>query len=176
MLPSGDAKEVAGDGPIEIRFGPHSSESISSFVAFEVSARVQQAERRICFVLNLPLVGGPSDRKDRLLRNLMKDSKTLLRFLLLLLSDDPERLFEEMSHLANNSENNSLRGSTDLLPLLEHLLRALDRSPERLDHVQRLIEDLRRTPEGRSILPADLELVWEPIHRVLRPVVSDEGA
>ncbi|HKQ50442.1 MAG TPA: phospholipase D family protein [Phycisphaerae bacterium] len=172
MLPAADAKSIEGDCPLQLRFGPHASESISSFVAFEIVARVRQAEQRVRFVLNLPLVGAPTDRQDRLLRDLLKDSRTLLRLLLMMLADDPERLFGEMKDFIIDPNNGSSRRSDDLLPLLEHLLRALDRSPEKLEHVHRLIEDLRRTPEGMSILPADFELVWDPIRRVHRPTVT----
>ena len=61
------------------------------------------------------------------------------------------------------------------MPLLEHLLRALHRSPDKLDQVHRLIEDLRRTPEGRSILPPELDSVWEPINRVRNASVAATG-
>jgi hypothetical protein len=35
-----------------------------------------------------------------------------------------------------------------------------------------LIEDLRKTPEGRLILPPELEDVWGPIGRVRAPTVN----
>ncbi|MBL9000462.1 MAG: phospholipase D family protein [Phycisphaerae bacterium] len=165
MLPASDAKSLGTAARAALSFGPHAADSISSFVSFAVTARVGNIERASQFVLNLPLSGAPPDRKERLLRDLLRDSRTLLRFLLLLLSDDPERLFEELKEIASTPEGAAGHQRADHLPLLEHLLRALHQSPERIDQVQRLIDDLRKTPEGRSILPHELEDVWGPIGR-----------
>lgn len=177
MLPSADAKVVESGKPVQARFGPHAPESISSFVVFDVAAKIGNAEHAAQFVLNLPLIGAPTDRKERLLRDLLKDTKTLLRFLVLLLSDDPEQLFDELRNLAKNSDADASRGSEDSLPLLEHMLRALHHSPYKLDQVHRLIEDLRKTPEGRSILPPELDSVWEPINRARHlSVTSTSGS
>lgn len=164
-LPSGQV--------IKATFGPHAIQSVSSFISFEVSAKVGEAERTEAFVLNLPLVGAPADRKERLLRDLLSDSRTLIRFLLMLLSDDPERLFNELRELAADSAANGAAPSHDGLPLLEHMLTALHRSPGKLDQVQRLIDDLRKTPEGRSILPPELEAVWGPIGQVRREIANN---
>jgi hypothetical protein len=172
MLAPADARPLDAGRTVALAFGPHATESISSFVSFAITARVGSQECSSQFVLNLPLLGAPPDRRDRLLRDLLSDPRTLLRFLLLLLADDPERLFEELRELASGEGAGAGRQNGDLLPLLEHLLRALHRSPERIDHVHRLIEDLRKTPEGRLILPPELEDVWGPIGRVRAPTVN----
>ena len=49
------------------------------------------------------------------------------------------------------------------LPVLESMIRALARDPERLDHVERLIKSLAASEEGRALIPDDLESVWAPI-------------
>ncbi|MFO0821178.1 MAG: phospholipase D family protein [Pirellulales bacterium] len=178
MLPSVDAQVVENGKAMGARFGPHAPESVSSFVVFEVVAKVGAAENATQFVVNLPLIGAPSDRQERLLQDLLKDSRTLLRFLMLLLSDDPEHLFDEIRGIGKSTDSDSEKRTNELLPLLEHLLRALHQSPDKLGQVHRLIEDLRKTPEGRSILPAELELVWEPINRAREQIVasgSDPG-
>jgi len=168
-----EARALPSGQVIKATFGPHAIQSVSSFISFEVSAKVGEAERTEAFVLNLPLVGAPADRKERLLRDLLSDSRTLIRFLLMLLSDDPERLFNELRELAADSAANGAAPSHDGLPLLEHMLTALHRSPGKLDQVQRLIDDLRKTPEGRSILPPELEAVWGPIGQVRREIANN---
>jgi hypothetical protein len=55
------------------------------------------------------------------------------------------------------------RRDVSWLPLLEDLLRVLARSPERLREVHRLIEDLKKSPAGRKVLPDGFPEVWEPI-------------
>jgi hypothetical protein len=166
MLSSSSARSLEVGQPIAATFGPHAPESISSFVSFEVTGKIRGAQRTEHFVCNLPLDDAPSDRRERLLRDLLRDSRTLLRFLLMLLSNDPERLFEELRELSGDSVGAEGRSGGDMLPLLEHMLAALHRDPEKLDQVHRLIEDLRKTPEGKSILPPELEVIWEPIRRV----------
>lgn len=166
MLSPTHARDLRAGALVSESFGPHAIQSISSFVAFEVSAKVGEAEHTETFVLNVPLLNAPSDRKEHILRHLLRDSRTLVRFLLLLLSDDPESLFNELREMSLSTQTTTRGNALDGLPLLEHLLEALHSNPARLDQVQRLIADLRRTPEGCEILPPELEAIWEPIHKV----------
>jgi hypothetical protein len=166
MLSQMHARDLRAGALVSESFGPHAIQSISSFVAFEVSAKVGEAEHTETFVLNVPLLNAPTDRKEHILRHLLRDSRTLVRFLLLLLSDDPESLFNELREMSLSTQTTARGNAFEGLPLLEHLLQALHSNPARLDQVQRLIADLRRTPEGREILPPELEAIWEPIHKV----------
>jgi hypothetical protein len=43
------------------------------------------------------------------------------------------------------------------------MVRTLARDPGRLDHVARLVADLRARPEGRELLPDGFEQVWDSI-------------
>ena len=43
------------------------------------------------------------------------------------------------------------------------MVRALNRSPQSLDHIGRLIADLERTEEGRKLLPEGLSELWPAI-------------
>ena len=175
MLSANSARPVPLNVPFQLSFGPHAAESISSFVAFEVVASLADINQKCSFVLNLPLVGAPSDRREQLLQSLMKDTKTLLRFLMLLLSDDPESLMKELLHAGLQSHSDKNHNSEDSFPLLEQMLLALQNSPEKLLQIQRLIEDLSRNAEGRSILPEDFQTIWEPIQRVAATMQKSSG-
>lgn len=60
MLASPDARLIeSGHLDSAAAFGPHVSESISSFVSFEVMSKVRDAEHAEQFVLNLPMVVHP---------------------------------------------------------------------------------------------------------------------
>lgn len=163
-LSAGDMVTIPIGDSAAVDFGERAEESITSFFAFEATARVGTAERCSAFVVNVPLAGAPADRKERVLRSLLKDSKTLLRYLLLLLADDPEAMFQELRE--PGGEHSSWSADGHWMPLLEQLLRALDRSPDRVEQVQRLIEDLRRTPEGQQLVPPALDSILGPISRV----------
>jgi hypothetical protein len=139
-----------------------SLEALTSFIAFEVTTR--EPERSEVFVLNVPLLGAPFDRRERLLRSFIKDRQRLMRFLLFLLADDAE-LADAMGTkrgvpgtLADAEDVSRSNGA-----LLETLLRTLHRSPERLDAVARLVDDVRRQPDAADLLPPSFEQIWEPI-------------
>jgi hypothetical protein len=116
-------------------------------------------------VLNVPLDGAPADRQGRLLLALLRNRAQLLRYLLMLLADDEDdarRLVEALDDSARGRHADGGNGAFGL-PLLEPLLQALDRRPERLDQIARLLDDLRRTPEGREPVSDQFLSVWEPI-------------
>ena len=51
--------------------------------------------------------------------------------------------------------------------LLDDLVRTASRDPERLKPVRRLIDDLRRTEEGRRVVPDELFAVWAAVEEAL---------
>jgi len=144
------------------RLGPLSVEALTTFVAFELITTEGSRTATTRFVLAVPLSGVPEDRDARLLRNLLHDRHEVLRYLFLLLAGDSEDPLTLLEALGAQRGSRSERGAAGL-PLLEALLRALDRNPEKIDALGRFIEDLRRTPEGRELLPPDLEAVWAPV-------------
>src|SRR5207249_10492320 len=64
-----------------------SFESLTAFFAFEALGKRGKATLARRFVLNLPLRGAPADRKERILRYLLRDQRQVLRFILYLLGD-----------------------------------------------------------------------------------------
>jgi hypothetical protein len=159
----GSAVELVGKQVAE--FSSLALEDISSFFAFEATVTTAGRSASARFVLNLPLLDAPPGRMDRILRSLLKNRDQLLRFLLFLLADtrDGSRNGSILPMLARppGKENGSASGLH--LPLFEVLVQTLYRDPSRLDHVARLVEDLRRTDEGAALLPESFESVWEPI-------------
>ncbi|HEX8163557.1 MAG TPA: phospholipase D family protein [Pyrinomonadaceae bacterium] len=154
---TGDSGEVATLGPV-------SFEAITSFFAFEVSATDGERQAAARFVLNVPLEGAPSDRQERILRSLLKSKDSVLRFILFLLAEggaDTAAIL--LAARARLSGKESRGGNGFEFPLFEILVRALDRDPAKLDQVARLVNDLRKSPEGRQLLPEGFDSVWEPV-------------
>ena len=139
-----------------------SLEGLTAFFAFRVS--VGSPERTDVFVLNVPLSGVPADRRERLLRSFIKDSRRLMRFLMFLLADDSELADVFGSPLTRGE---GAVGTADAAQsngaLLESLLRSLHRSPQRLDAVARLLADIKAEPEAQELLPAGFDDIWQPI-------------
>jgi hypothetical protein len=147
-------------------FENQSFPSLTAFFAFRVDIARGSKKLSSRFVLNLPLVGVPVDRQERLLRHLLRDRGQVLRLLLLILADvEGAELGEaDVRRLLVDAEPST--GFLYSAALLEPLLRALARDPQRLDEVARLVDDLGRTTEGQALLPEGFHRVWDPIWTV----------
>jgi hypothetical protein len=144
-------------------FSPVSFEALTGFWAFEISAEVSGQSGATRFALNLPLLGAPADRRERLLRSLLKDREQVLRLLLLLLSGEDVAAGNIAQVLQGTVAGLADPGAAGGFPLLEALLRAYEHDPRRLDDIARLVADLQSTPEGRALLPEGFDAVWAPI-------------
>ena len=160
-----ESVDLEGTGAGQLcTFDPVSFQAITSFFAFTLTAQHEGQTAGSKFALNLPLVGAPADRAERLLRYMLGDKEQVLRYLLLLLAEVAEGPADALALLDAFSGKPARSWSADaVVPLLEVMVKALHRSPESLDRVARLIEDLRRTEEGQELLPAGLDEIWEPI-------------
>ena len=49
------------------------------------------------------------------------------------------------------------------MSLLEPLVRALSRAPDKIDRIAELVERLERTSQGQRVLPDGFEQLWEII-------------
>lgn len=153
-----------GDGGTLARFEGVSFEALTAFWAFELRLEREGREAVERFVVAVPLVGAPTDRRERLLRCFLKDRRQVLRLLLLLLSDEAL----DVAQLVDGREAEG-GGSWRRLAgwneptLLEALLESLVGAPKRLEQVDRLIRDLSRTEEGRALLPPGLDAIWGPV-------------
>ena len=134
--------------------------ALTSFIAFEVTARVDDHKHALRFVLNLPIAGIPQGRSDRLFSAIISDREQFLRYLWLILAAEDTSLTQWIVDGARRSWGPALGG---VMPLLEMLMRALSRSPEKIDRIAELVEGLRRTPEGREVLPEGFEAFWEAV-------------
>lgn len=153
-------------------FEEMSFEALTTFFAFEVTARQGKVSISRRFVLNLPLEGAPQDRRERILRYLLRDRGQVLRFLLYLLSDE-DQLSSVPSEAATLAADGSAEpGALASTALFEHLVRALQRNPRRLDEVNRLVNDLRASPESETLLPDGFDSVWEPIWAARQELVG----
>lgn len=157
---------ASGDLAIFTKFAPI---ELTAFLAFELTASAKGIEEISRFARRLPLEGVPSDREERLLRNILKDKETVLRLLWILLSSDD--LAAEDLGLGAGSGHFTMRPGLGGMPVLEAMVRTLARDPASLTAVQKLIEDLSRSEEGRALLPDGLDAIWEPIR-----VASEELA
>ncbi|MYF28119.1 MAG: hypothetical protein F4029_17430 [Gammaproteobacteria bacterium] len=161
------------DGPADriATFNGLSFEALTGFFAFEVLVREGRHRIRHRFVVTAELVGAPENRKERLLRSLLKDRRRVLRLLLLILMDEGADVLAFVdSANQDSSVAEGFFGGWPEAALLEALLQSLSRNPNRVDEAARLIADLQKTEEGKGLLPDGLDEIWEPVWRARRAV------
>ena len=155
-------------------FAGLSFEALTTFFAFEgrVVAGGQTGTCR--FVLNLPGTGFPGNRRQRLLQYLLSDRGQVMRYLWLLLAEDGTLSLGDITGAAGSATggDGAENGFHADMPMLEPLVRALERSPDKLDQVARFVTELQGTEEGRALLPGDFDRIWIPLwaaREALRP-------
>ncbi len=142
-------------------FARVSLETLTTFILFEIEI----GEERKRLVMNLPVRQGamPDQRQDRLIARMIADSDGFLRYLLMLLWEDKD---VDLDGLGAGSwiidpRRHRHRGGQETLPLLEELVRAFSRTPERLDDIEDLMRRLRATDEGKEIVPDEFMELWD---------------
>lgn len=140
---------------------------LSSFVAFRLHSPVPDVDD-LRFALRLPADGLPADRTYEILRSLLDSPEKFLRFLRALLGG-LDAVTDWTGKPADPPDGPAWGAGLGGETVLEDLLRAASRDPERLAPVRRLIRDLRQTGEGRRVIPDDLFLIWNAVEEALEP-------
>ncbi len=138
---------------------------LTAFIAFRLHVPVSEVDD-IRLTLRLPADGMPADRMHQVLRSLLDSPEKFLRFLRALLGG----LDATVDWAVNDGKEKDgfdwgigAGGDT----LLDDLVRTAARDPDRLKPVRRLIDDLRKTDEGRKIVPDDLFEIWTAVEEAL---------
>ena len=139
---------------------------LTTLVAFRLHVPVEGVDD-IAFTLSLPAQGMPEDRMHHVLRSLIGDSQRFMAFLRALLAG-LDGMVDGTGRGEANGDTGPWGDGPDDDALLEGLVRAASRDPDRLEPVRRLIEDFRKTEEGRSIVPDDFLDVWNAVDEALR--------
>jgi hypothetical protein len=137
---------------------------LTSFFAFELSVEGSSVAP-VRFVMNAELSGAPDDRDEAVLREVLKDKAHVLRFLLFLLADGSaqEAAMLLLGTDGDGTPSDAVSDYRSGLPLFESLMRALVRSPKKLDDADTLIRDLLKTPEGSALIPDGCLDILAPI-------------
>ncbi|MDW7730777.1 MAG: phospholipase D family protein [Bacillota bacterium] len=173
-LQSSMAKEISEVGEESIISFNLSTAALTSFMAFEITAYQGDLKNRVRFVLNLPIEGLPEDRYEKVLLSIISDRNRFLRYLIMLLAEgkilNPD-FIEIIKSGSNNGKPTGDRADNGL-PLMEEMIRALSRTPDKIDRIDRLVRELSKTEEGREVLPEDFNLIWGPIWETRQRMVS----
>lgn len=161
------------DGTLVAAFPRLSFEALTSFFVVTAKASLGAATQQLDFVINAELVGAPADRRQRILAQLLTNRQELVQFLLLLLSGFGDAGLTLPGTGGRGWGDARLFGSASLL---EPMIRALARDPDRLSEIAGLIRELSKTQEGRRLLPDGWEAVWQPIWEARSAMVAQGEA
>ena len=163
LQPDTQSAEPSPGEPVSATFTGLSLTAITSFIAWELTLPSDDGPVSVRIVTNARLVGAPEDRHQRILTAQLQSRADVVRYLLLLLAAIGDESAQSMADAILGHTGEGAADPSSQVPLLESMVRALSRSPEALDHVARLIDDLASTEEGQDLLPDGLAEVWEPI-------------
>lgn len=140
-------------------------ERLISFVAFRLSVK-GFSDLDESFVLNLPISGVSKERVDKVLSSVIDSTEKLLLFLRLLLGENHD---DWLVPAADGTQRHDVfdHAGFAMETLLEDLLRIASRQPKRLEPFQKLMSNLQKTPEGRALIPKELEALWKAVEQAL---------
>ena len=141
--------------------------SVTGFIAFQI--RIGRAEDTL--VLNLPLDDAPEGREAAVLRTVINNVDGFIRYLLMLVggldsvtilgpggTSEIERIFSRI-----------VRGDS---ALLEELVIALSRDPDRLQDVSSLVKDLCESEETKEVFPEGFLEFWSVFEETMEKVTE----
>ena len=138
--------------------------ALTGFVAFELEAEMKgntgKETASTSFVFNLPVKGMPEKRDKKILQEIISSRERFMQYLLILLSEDNSIFSGLKDGFTRQGQGNSPDRSSIDFPLLEELVKAFSRNPDRLKRVRELVEDLTETEAGREILPNNFNKIW----------------
>ena len=168
MLPHGRAQALVNTAKCsQVDFGAMSLVHLTHFWAFRLVARSGKVEQVVEFVLRLPLQGMPEGRAAAIMANMINSSEKFMRYLALLLSQDPSgpgtKLLGSSGSMGASGNSGGAGGGTTVL--LEPLVRAFSRNPGQLERIEALMADLKKGATA-NVIPAGFDDIW----RAFRPV------
>jgi hypothetical protein len=164
MLPPGRAQSLDLRGKrTKIDFSPLTITALTPFWAFRIKAKAGKVEESVEFVLDLPVKGMPEGRAAALMAKMIDNADRFLKYLAMLLADDPLlpglELWNRRSHEGGGSGNSGSPWGSAIL--LENLVRAFSRNPQRLDRIDALLKDLKKGGAASGVIPAEFEEIWK---------------
>ena len=145
--------------PADLELPPRELADITPFLQVTARRTVDGETVERSAVICSRLVGAPDDRFEEILARQIDTPEKFLRLLSLLIGFGAGRVGDVAS--AGDGPASWSWGSGQ--GVLELLAQALAERPESIDHLATIVERLRRSPTGRTVLPQGWDDVWLPL-------------
>ena len=164
-----EAYPLTQEAPIDVKLPPRELADITAFLRLTASRKVNGDLLERSTVVCSRLEGSPDDRFRQILARQIDTPEKFLRLLALLIGF-ASGIGTVVSATGNGSASWSGGAGQGVLELLA---RALAESPESIDHLDEIVEHLRRSPHGRAVLPPGWDDVWLPVLEARRAMHRD---
>ncbi len=155
--------------PLDVELPPCELADITAFLRLTARQSVKGKVLECSTVVCSQLEGSPDDRFRQIFARQIDTPEKFLRLLALLIGFASGTVTE----IAVNGEGSGRWSAGAGQGVLELLARALADSPESIDHLDEIIEHLRRSPHGRAVLPPGWDDVWLPVLEARRAMRAD---
>ena len=160
---------LSQEDPIDFELPSRELADITAFLRLKASLKVDSGMLEHSTVVCSRLEGSPEDRFRQILARQIDTPEKFLRLLALLIGF-ASGIGTDVSASGNGSASWSGGPGQGVLELLA---RALAESPESIDHLDEIVEHLRRSPHGRAVLPPGWDDVWLPVLEARRAMRGD---
>jgi len=158
-LPPEESRSLkpGAEGPV---FRSVSVQSLTVFFVFRVQVQVGSYESAESFVWMIPVSGIPQEERNRqILQSVIGDKSRFLRYLLLILSENTGELLTGGFMKAVSAVSDGDEPGDDL-PLLEEMVKAFSRNSEKIRRIEKLVQDIGGTEEGKDLIPGEFRRIW----------------
>ena len=162
---------LAPSEPVDFEMTPRELADITPFLQLTARQTVEGREVERSAVICSQLEGAPDDRFQEIMVRQIDTPEKFLRLLLLLIG----LASGGNVNFADTSDGSAGWSTGSGYGVLELLARALSERPESIDHLEEIVEHLRRSPSGRAVLPPGWDDVWVPALEARRAMLEDDS-
>lgn len=153
-----------------VELGRFATESVTGLIAFEFVAEIDK-KISLRMVLNLPVAGLPENRDDAIFRRVLNNKEGFLRYVLLLLSEYSDGFFSGRDIFSREETTVSLADNfSGDTAILEELVRAFSRGPDKLKEVKSVVKRLTSDPTKPSSVPPEFLRLWAVFETAMEEV------
>lgn len=154
--------------PVDIPLPARDLAELTPFLRLTVRQTVEGEVLERSTVVCSRLEGAPRERFDRILARQIDTPEKFLRLLALLIGFVSRG--SGVAAVVNDRSGSWAAGAGQ--GVLELLARALSENPESIDHLETIVEQLRRSASGRAVLPDGWDDVWKPALEARRTMLA----
>ncbi len=157
--------------PVDVEFLPRELADLTAFLQLTACRSVEGAPVQRSAVVCSQLRGAPDERFQRILARQIDTPEKFMRLLALLIGFAAGSGLD--AAVAGDGQGSWSGGAGQ--GVLELLARALSERPESIDHLEEIVEHLRRSPTTPSVIPQGWDDVWLPALEARRAMRAVEA-